>query len=134
MVQAALEASRGNQGVACGMLNAIIGSCCGSGQPGSSELATELLRAYDGLGEYLKPDLVALCLAYTATIEYDSQLAQTFLERCDSLHPSNCRPQLETTNPNWENLETSHGIRLLPTTPPILLFYQSPVGWYVSTQ
>lgn len=124
MVQAVMEASRGNKGVASGMLNAMIGSCCdcggGFGQREASELARELMIAYDGLGDYLKPDLVALCLAYTATIDHDSLLAQTYLKRCDSLHPSTCRPQLKTaprSTPDWENLEASHGIRLLHDTP-----------------
>ena len=108
MVKAALDASRGNKGMASGVLNAMIGSCCAIQHP---RIGSEL--AYDELNYCFKPDLVALCLAYTATVKDDSRRAQSFLTRATNLYPTNDTTDLATKAPNWDKLESRYGVRLL---------------------
>jgi hypothetical protein len=86
MLKASLDASQGNKGMASGVLNAMIGSCCSIQHPRTgSELAFNIMLAYDELHDSFKPDLVALCLAYTASIKDDSRMAQSFLTRATNL-------------------------------------------------
>ncbi len=114
MVKAALDASRGNKGMACGVLNAMIGPCCTMQHPRTgSELASNIMLAYDELTESLTPDLVAFCLAYTATIKEDSRRAQSFLNRATNLYPANDTADLATKVPNWDELESRYRVRLL---------------------
>lgn len=114
MVHAALDASRGNKGMASGVLNAMIGSCCTMQHPQTgSELASNIMFAYDELNDFFKPDLVALCLAYTATIKHDSRRAQSFLNRATNLYPTTDLSDLATKAPNWDELESRYGVSLL---------------------
>ena len=117
MVSAALEASRGNKWMASGMLNAMIGACCGMRQPrAGSKLAAHLMLAYDEVADdFIKPDLVALCLAYTATIDVDPRTAETFLKRAANLYPTKDVPDVSNAAeaPNWGELESRFGISLL---------------------
>jgi len=73
-----------SRGVSSGILNALLGCCCScssdddfADSSSRTEMAIELMRAYDALGQNqqedaFEPDLVALCLAYVATSRYSS--------------------------------------------------------------
>lgn len=114
LVQAALEASRGEKGMASGILNAMIGSCCLARNGG---LAISFMTAYDDIGDVLKPDLVTLCLAYTATTSSSdtNSVAKSFLIRAEALYPDENLAN-QTSNSalvDWDSLAQNHGIELL---------------------
>ena len=128
MVRAALDASRGNKGMASGMLNAMIGSCCTMQQPQTgSELAANLMRAYDDLADdCIKPDLVAMCLAYTATVKYDPHRAAYFLKRATNVYPTKdiADVSVSAKAPNWDELESRNGIRLMQDSEEFVVLFK----------
>ena len=100
--------------MASGVLNAMMGSCCTIQHPRTgSELAFNIMLACDELHDSFKPDLVALCLAYTTSVKHDSRMAQSFLTRATNLYPSNDTTDLATKAPSWDKLESRYGVRLL---------------------
>ena len=97
LVQAALQASQGEKGMASGILNALLGSCCyrndkydaeENDAEGGARQACALMRAYDKLGDVLKPDLVALSLAHVACSQHASFRKQSnlFLKRAETFY------------------------------------------------
>lgn len=102
-----------SRGISSGILNALLGCCCGStdgDDPESSlwaNMAIQLMRAYDEIGQAaqhenaFEPDLVSLCLAYVATsgivanygrtgtlgdTKNDNAIAQEFLRRAEEFY------------------------------------------------
>ena len=131
LVAAAMEASNGDKGMASGILNAFIGSCCSCDDDndngsttsrkrgrGSATKAIDLLNAYDRL-DTIEPDLVALSLAYVATSKGGlEKKAEKFLNRAEQLY--NVRDDAEgkfkvkQNEPvNYSELERLHNIQVL---------------------
>ena len=71
LILAALDASQGDKGVASGIINGLLGSCCYQDEEDHNETgarqACALMQAYDDQKGILEPDLVALSLAFVAT-------------------------------------------------------------------
>lgn len=116
LVHSAVEASDGKKGVASGILAAFLGACCQHG--GDSSRALDLLQAYDDLPK-LKPDLLALCLAYTAISKdkmYQTE-ADAILNRAANFYPNVKTGGVPSTKETqWAVLEKSYGIKLLQDT------------------
>lgn len=124
LVQAALEASRGDKGKASGILNAMIGSCCcrqvDDRQTSAAAAAIQLMASYDDLAAVtLQPNLVALSLAYTATRKTHETDANRFLERAVALNNNNATATTvvdENPKSTWDSLKRNHDIDLLQET------------------
>lgn len=134
LVRAALEASQGDKGMASGILNSMLGSCCSSNEQDDdtnedrksrAHLACSLMRAYDDPKTELEPDLVSLSLAYYAACEHDllSDRAQGFLRRAEcfyedplgetSKHSKRTHMSPSKMNPNWDEIQQKYNIQLL---------------------
>lgn len=87
LVQAALNVP--HKGIASGVLNAIIGSCCLDGTTNGTRkeagLALDLFRAYDIEGRTMTPDIVTLAVTYTATFQRYPAIANQILSRSKEL-------------------------------------------------
>jgi hypothetical protein len=89
-ISISLDAARGNKGMASGLLNARMGSflCTGSADAHKAATVISFMEAYDSLGSnILTPDLVTLCLAYTAVRSSDMDTANRYLQRAIALYP-----------------------------------------------
>jgi len=118
LVSAAVTASHGNKGAASGIVNALLGSCCQSRANGT-EKALELMHAYDALDDsILQPNLVALCLAYTAVATTHPNEAKLFLKRAENVFATNTEKKSfsERSEADWLKLATVHDIQLLQET------------------
>lgn len=125
LFEAAIEASQGDKGMASGIVNALLGSCCGtkSSKAGQqAQMAVDIMKAYDDNGDKLKPDLVSLALAYVAmssNSQQSSQLkdhANQFLFRAEQMYSTSKNPSslpLSATPTDWYILKKRHNIKLL---------------------
>ena len=127
LVAAAMEASNGDKGMASGILNASIGSCCScdddnddaSRKRESARKAIDLLKAYDKL-DTIEPDLVALSLAYVATSHGGLEdKAEKFLCRAQQLYnvgddDDDGKFKFKKNEPvDYSELEKLHNIQVL---------------------
>jgi len=162
LVEAALLAGNGdivndrrnsqmNRGISSGILNALLSCCCVEDNMHSANnrssvasryrtMAIELMQAYDDVGKKqrngsFEPDLVSLCLAYTATTtttasnsktrdaaDKDDPVAENFLRRAEQFYQTSpFESKLHTTkpgpvdgsSPNWLELDQLYGIQVL---------------------
>ena len=119
LVAAAFEASNGDKGMASGILNAFIGSCCDNDDTSvvGGKKAIDLMKAIDSLDSF-EPDLVSLSLAYTATSNRQEleDKANEFLFRAEKVHKDgNSRgiPEAQKCTVDWAELEQIYNIQLL---------------------
>lgn len=116
-ISAIMEKSMPNKGRTAGLLNALVGSCCLSGDSTTSreraEFARGLLDEVDAT--LFAPDLVTLCLAHQATREIFPELAEIYLTRAESLHPTSGHSHKESCrSQSWRlDLEKNFGVRVL---------------------
>lgn len=117
LIHAAMEASDQKKGVASGILAAFLGACC-LDDKGGDQRALELLSAYDELEE-LRPDLLALCLAYTAASDskHYQQEAKEILDRAKQFYPNlQSERKSENHETDWDAIQKDTGITLLRET------------------
>ena len=133
LVKAAVEASSGDNGMASGILNALLGSCCGDGGSVSggggkiktgAKMAIDLIEAYDHPSIQLQPNLVALSLAFMATSQDPEFVnrADEFLDRAEQVYSSTTSSSSSSSvvkdkpDVDWSMLQQRHDIRLLQDT------------------
>jgi 23S rRNA-/tRNA-specific pseudouridylate synthase len=119
-ISISLDAARGDKGMASGLLNARLGSFVSeiSADNPKGAAIVSFMEAYDSLDSSipLKPDLVTLCLAYTALRSYDIDTANRYLQRAIEFSPHTSAPLAMSSQGlchSWEELEHRYDIRLL---------------------
>jgi 23S rRNA pseudouridine955/2504/2580 synthase len=130
LFQSAIEASRGDKGMASGILNALLGYCCrtaaaagydekkddGGGGGGARIMAKNLMEAYDRHGDALQPDLVALALAYVATSSSSSSSGRHNNNNNNNNNADYLADNEETAKDYLRRAEQVHGGDYRPTT------------------
>jgi len=121
LMQAALRASTSSRlasldkGMASGIINALLGYAC---QTESSQRAVDLMTVYTDLQE-LRPDLVSLCLAYTATYKDHPIQSTNYLAVAENQFGStedNIRPRSSHSKSLRVPLNHPKGVQVLKET------------------